>query len=103
MGGPVELPFRGRNSLRILEAVVGAEEPHVERAAVHLVQVHRVGPGVGGGEVLEQKDREEAAQQRIALDERLHGAALLGQLLLHAADENGRLPRGGAFVRAPTC
>jgi len=87
-GGPVELALRRRNTASVLDTIAVTEQADVDIAAVDFRQIDLIGPPVARRQVLEQEHREEATQERVSLDERLHRAALLGELLLDAADEN---------------
>src|SRR5947199_3112640 len=58
-----------------------------EISALHLGEVHLIGGTVRGGNLLEQKDLEEPPHQRIATQIVAQCGPLLGQLFLHAADE----------------
>jgi hypothetical protein len=99
-GGPIEFALRGRDALGVLEPVLATEESEVDLRPVHLIEVDRIRAGIGGRQVLEEEHREEAAQERVALDERLHGAALFGELLLNTADEDGHRAHGTAALPA---
>src|SRR5947209_20495436 len=58
-----------------------------EIRALHLDEVPLIGGAVRGGNLLEQKELEEPAHQRIAAQIVAQCGPLLGQLFLHAADE----------------
>src|SRR5207249_9784554 len=62
----------------------------VEVAALHLGEVQLIGGPVRGGTLLEQKDLEEPPHQRIAAQIVAQCGPLLGQLFLHAADEEAQ-------------
>ena len=100
-GSPVELAFRGRESLGVFVAIFVAEQPQIDGTSVHLFQIDLLGAAVGGGQVLEKEHFEEPAQEGISLDVVLQRPALGGQFLLHAADEyqgfHGRRPPDFAF------
>jgi hypothetical protein len=90
LGGLLELPLSGRDTLSVLVAIVVAEQPEVDVAAFHLVQIHLIGPTVRRGNLLEQETLEEAPQEGISEEVVPEGHALLRELLLHAADENAQ-------------
>lgn len=95
----VELALGRRDALRILETVVVPEQPDEHVAAPHFVEIQLIRATVGGRHVLEQEDLEEAPHQRIATQVIAQGRPLLGELLLHAADENA--DRGHAVAALP--
>ena len=84
----IELPLRRRRSRLVLRAVAPAEQPHVDVASLHFVEVQLVGPPVRRRRVLEQEQVEEPPQQRIAAHVLAQRLALLRELALHAADED---------------
>ncbi len=88
LGSPIELALGRRDSLVVLEAVVASEQAEVDITPIHLAQVNLVGASVPRRQILEEEDREEPAQQGIALDEVAYRASFFRELLLNAADED---------------
>jgi len=86
-GGAIEFLFGWRLGEAGHRTVFVAKQAEVEAAAIHLVEINLVGTTVGGGQILEQEDLEEATQQRVAANVIADGLAFLGQFLLHTADE----------------
>ena len=96
--GVGELPRRRRQPLRILEPVLVTEQPDIEVAARHFLQIYRVRAAVGGGHVLEQKRLEETADQCIAAQPVAQSRPLCGELLLDTADEDAQGPNTSSIL-----
>ena len=86
--GRFKLPLGGGNPLRVLEAVVVAEQANVNVAKPHLFEIHLIGTAVGGGDLLEEKRLEEPAHQGVTTHIVAQSRSFLGELFLHAADED---------------
>ena len=92
----LELSLCRRDAVGVLEAILGPEDTDVDLTTIYFSEIDGVRPAIAGGQILEQKRGEETLQERIALHEGLHCAALFGQLLLGAADED---PEAGSHDR----
>ena len=89
--GRVELAFGWGKPLGILRAVFVTQEADVDRGPLHFVEIDLVSATIRGGQVFKEEDLEETAEQSVAKDVILEGAAFGGQFLLDRANENARL------------
>jgi hypothetical protein len=87
-GRLIELALGGRDPRRVGRAVVVAEETQVDVRLGDFLQVYVVSAAVRGGQILEEKDVEEAPQEGVAKYEVTHRPTLGDKLPLHAADED---------------
>jgi hypothetical protein len=67
--------------------VLLTEKSDVDRATANLGQINVIRATIRGGQVLEQKNIEEPAEQRIAANEVADGPAFVRQFLLNTADK----------------
>ena len=93
-GRTVELNLCGRESGRVLPAILIAQDGHIHVRAVDFREVDFIGAAIGGRKVLEEERVEVTAEQGVAGDVVAYGDAFGLQLLLHAADENRVLRHG---------
>jgi hypothetical protein len=87
-GGSVELAFGWRHARGAFETVSVAEQAEVDGATVDLAEVDVIRAAIRCGQIFEQENIEEAAQEGVALDVLPEGLALGGEFLLDAADED---------------
>ena len=76
-----------------------SEQPHVELAALDLIQVERITAPVRGRNVLEQERVEETSHQRVAAQVVAQRRAFLRELTLNAADEDAERLHGVQYTQ----
>ena len=86
--GALEFAISWGDSFRVFVAIFVPENSDIDGAAIYFIEVNIIGAAVGGGEVLESKCVEVAAQQRVPSDEVGKGATLGSEFLLNGADED---------------
>ena len=86
--GVVELSLGRRHAIPILGSVLCSEQPQIEVAPLHFVQVEVVRPPVRRRRLLEQEDLEELPQQRVVPQVVGDRAPVPRELPLDAADED---------------
>jgi hypothetical protein len=84
----VEFPVGRRIPFPVLLSVFLPEKANMNVASFNFVEIDLVGPSVNGGYVFKKKGLEKSAQQGISPQKILQSLALLGKLLLDAADKN---------------
>src|SRR5438045_2854336 len=85
--GVVELAFRWRYTLAILESVVRSKQTNVDRRPLNLGKKHPSGLAVACGEILKEEHLEVLAEKLIASDVVAQRLPFRRELLLHTADE----------------
>ncbi len=88
LAGVIELAVGRGNATGIFETVFVTEQAKINIASRHFIEIDRIGPAVGRGQIFKQEDFKEATQQRITMKVFLERPSLGGEFLLHAADED---------------
>ena len=87
-GGLIEFAFGGRQTSGVFITIFLAEQADVNCTSANFIQVNVIGPAVGGGQVLEQENLEESAEQCVSANEVANSPAFVCQFLLHTANED---------------
>ena len=87
-GGTVEFEFSWGLGHTFRPTVFVAKQPDLNAAAIHFAQINFIGPAIRRGQILEQKDLKETAQERVALNKVLHRPPFDGQFFLHTAEKD---------------
>jgi hypothetical protein len=86
-GGAFKFSLRGRDTHGILETIFISKNSDIKITPVQLFDINGVYPAVTSREILKQEDAEEAPQEWITFDERLHRPAFFCKFILDTADE----------------